>query len=108
LEDAAVADDPLLHMRLGLPLSLMARVTARTRRSLKSIGRWTADHGGWPLAVLIAAICTPVVALTQSIALASLMASPCAFALGIVVACRRRPREATPTYERRRHLGQST
>jgi hypothetical protein len=109
LEDFAVADDPLLNMRLGLPLTPTARVIARTRRSAKAIGRWTTEHAGWPLLVCIAAILLMVTAVAHSVALASLLASPWAFAMGIVVARRRQPRPPHATaVERRRPLDQST
>ena len=56
LEDAAVADDPLLHMRLGLPLAPMTRTIVKTRRGAKSIGRWLTSRSGWSLLVLFVVV----------------------------------------------------
>jgi hypothetical protein len=108
IEDAAVADDPLLHMRLGLPLTPTARAVAKTRRAAKALGRWSTARVGWPLLMLAIVVFALTIALAHSFALASWLASPCAFLLGVVVARRRETRPAAPELERRRHLGQST
>jgi lysylphosphatidylglycerol synthetase-like protein (DUF2156 family) len=108
LEDAAVADDPLLHMRLGLPLTPLARTIVKTRRSAKSIGRWLTCRSGWWLLALFVVVFTLVCAFAQSFAWASIVASPCAFALGAVLARRRVDRPDRLVVEHPRHLDQST
>jgi hypothetical protein len=95
-------------MRLGLPLTPTARAVAKTRRAAKALVRWSTARAGWPLLLLAVVVFALTIALAHSLALASLLASPCAFLLGVVVARRREPRPVAPEYERRRHLGQST
>ena len=108
LEDAAVADDPLLHMRLGLPLTPMSRTVVQTRRGAKSIGRWLTSRSRWWWLVLFVVVFALACVFVQSVALASILASPCAFGLGVVAARRRVEGPADVIVEHRRHLDQST
>ena len=103
-----MADDPLLHMRLGLPLTPMARTIVKTRRAAKSTGRWLASRSGWWLLALFVVVFASVCAFVQSVAWASIVASPCAFGLGVVAARRRVDRPDPYVVEHRRHLDQST
>jgi hypothetical protein len=73
---------------------------------MKALGRWTAHHGGWPI-VAVFGVVALVAALTHSLALASLMASPAAFGCGIVVSRRRGARSWAAPLERRREGQQS-
>ena len=97
LEDATVAEDPLLDVRLGLVVSRSKRTVARLRRKAKAVGRHVSRRAatlvvGFVWCVLVVL----TVASTRSIALPSLISVPCAFAIGVTVG-RRRPLFALST-----------
>ena len=85
IEDAAVAEDPMLELRLGLPLTRGKRGVVRLRRRSKAVGRRVARRATWFIAFANLIVFAVAVALTDSLALASLSLVPGAFLLGAVV-----------------------
>ncbi len=85
IEDATVAEDPLLDVRLGLPLRRVERSVVGLRRRSKAIGR---SIGPRSIAVVVAVNALGlVVALlaTGSFTIAAVLALPIAFALGFAI-----------------------
>jgi hypothetical protein len=94
LEDAAVAEDPLLDVRLGLALSRSKRSVAKWRRRLKAFGRYIL--GLAPVVVLgigSVILAAPSFILTHSVVCALLVF--CAFALGVALGDRHRLRASS-------------
>ena len=106
LEDAIVAEDPLLDMRLGLPRRRTKRGFFGLRPRSKAIGRRIAN--GAIGVVAIAGICALAVALlvTHSLAIGSLILLPSAFVFGLAVSRPPRLRATSATFERASYVGQ--
>jgi hypothetical protein len=91
IEDAAVAEDPLLDVRLGLPLKRLKRSAVGLRRRSKAIGRGVTHRSiGVFVVVNLLGLAVALVA-THSFTIAAVMLLPIAFALGIAVARPPRP-----------------
>ncbi|HUP71975.1 MAG TPA: hypothetical protein VM282_02905 [Acidimicrobiales bacterium] len=85
IEDAAVAEDPLLDVRLGLPLSRFERSVVGLRRRSKAIGRAIANRC---LPAVVAVNCLGLVLAllaTGSFTMAAVLSLPIAFALGVAI-----------------------
>ena len=106
LEDATVAEDPLLDIRLGLPLRGTKRGVVGLRRRSKAIGRRVAN-GAIGVAA-IAGIFVLVLALFATHLLASglLVFLPIVFVFGLAVSRPPRLRATSATFQRASHVGQ--
>jgi hypothetical protein len=106
LEDATVAEDPLLDVRLGLPLRRMHRVVVGVRRRSKAIGRQIAHEAIAALAIAGVLALAVVLFATHSLAIGSLILLPSAFVFGLAISRPPRLRATTATFERASHVGQ--
>jgi hypothetical protein len=98
LEDAAVADDPLLEVRLGLTMSRSKRAVVRLRRKSKTLGRYLSAQVPTLVVGLIWFVLVAVsIAASWSVVVPSLVSVPCAFTFGVAVGRRRRLTGSTST-----------
>jgi len=98
LEDAAVADDPLLDLRLGLVAPRCKRVIVCMRRRAKSFARYgsrsaPAVVGGVVYCVLLACL----YAMSAAAAVLSMFLVPSAFGIGVIIGRRRAPEASSPS-----------
>jgi hypothetical protein len=104
MEDAAVAEDPLLNVRLGLPLRRPKRGAVALRRSAKAVGRCVARRAVWVAVMAGLLVLALALLLTHSLAVALLVLLPSAFALGLAVPRSPRVRATSDSIERARRV----
>ena len=105
IEDAAVAEDPLLDVRLGLAASRSKRSIVRLRRKTKAFGRCVSC---WVAVPLVGGICLMWCLLlglsfapSAPVAMLALVLVPCAFSVGMAIG---RQRALQPSRAKRSSL----
>jgi hypothetical protein len=105
LEDAIVAEDPLLDIRLGLPRRGTKGGVVGLRRRSKAIGRRIAIGAIGVLAVAGVCALAVVLLVTQSLAIGSLILLPSAFVFALAVSRPPRLRATSATVQRPSYVG---
>ena len=100
IEDATVAEDPLLDLRLGLPPGRLTRTVVGLRRRLKAIGRLLARRPKSALGVAVVVLVVMSFLAFQAGSVALLLCVPCAFCLGVAISRSRQSLAADATAPR--------